>query len=664
MTAHNYPSSYELIFTFIHNLRRNNVNIIKGMNPSLINMNGTQMYIYIKNLSPAQLSNDNPDIWRIQLPKRDEFHEIKRSDKMFVLFGYDYIRKVYTTWNPYWCKQRLNVAESCSMYSRFSLQVRVSNTQKIEKMQLQNEGDVVCIPSALLGNYLLNIKDYYPKESVYVPIGSSIQKRILEEKQTDETVVNDSSSMLLYNSFIGCYDVDGFRDFLTRRGYQIATISNYINRLKFVFEKRFLQYYKDLFLEYNNLGDYKHAVNKLCWKPEVLPYEELWHKAIQASLKQYLLYVEERLYGSCGVIVRIRKQQIDLFNEDSHSVDTPKLKDVKVNAKGLSKKVPTYKLDEFGKLQSLDSEIIDQLSPMVKGVEYPDYETIIKEVKQYYPEKATEKMTPADWMKLFDSTKWRRKRGRKTVNYKVEPNINNLSNIDVVSEMEDNGYKRVSSQNLSNLESKEHDVKIYYIDAKTIKTVFDKKVTSYKYFWFNSIISLAKEHDSMSISYRDIVIRMAAMAWPIIMEYGIDLGKQDMLKPYLLSINKKARFINGVSSKVVETHLKLYYTSQGYDKILLPLLSNVPYRFLSPWVPFTTKDEVVEKSNLDQFDGLYALNKDGIVLNKEWWGYISTHYQEIYDFSYKSFLAYAKQFNNDIALLRFMTNGWSFLQKK
>ena len=152
------------------------------------------------------------------------------------------------------------------------------------------------------------------------------------------------------------------------------------------------------------------------------------------------------------------------------------------------------------------------------------------------------------------------------------------------------------------------------------------------------------------------------MAWPIVMEYGIDLGKQAMLKNYLIEINQKARFIKGVSCKVVESHLKLYFIAKGYDKILFPLLANVPYRFLSPWIPFTTKEEVIEKSMLDRFDGLYSLDEDGIVLNKEWWGYISTHYQEIYDFTYKSFLAYAKQYNNDIVLLSFMTNGWSFIK--
>ena len=38
------------------------------------------------------------------------------------------------------------------------------------------------------------------------------------------------------------------------------------------------------------------------------------------------------------------------------------------------------------------------------------------------------------------------------------------------------------------------------INTKLLDTVFDKKATSYKYFWFLSIISLAKETNSLTLS--------------------------------------------------------------------------------------------------------------------------------------------------------------------
>ena len=50
---------------------------IEGVNPSRIVFDGVEYYIFIKNLSPAQLSNGNSNIWRIQLPIRKVFEQIK-----------------------------------------------------------------------------------------------------------------------------------------------------------------------------------------------------------------------------------------------------------------------------------------------------------------------------------------------------------------------------------------------------------------------------------------------------------------------------------------------------------------------------------------------------------------------------------------------------------
>ena len=109
------------------------------------------------------------------------------------------------------------------------------------------------------------------------------------------------------------------------------------------------------------------------------------------------------------------------------------------------------------------------------------------------------------------------------------------------------------------------------IDEKILRTVFDKKATSYKYFWMMAIISLAKENNHLSISFNDILIRWAAMAWPIVFEYEIDLGNGDMIRKYLEEVSKKTKLIKVASSRVVENHLKQHFTSLGVDKLLAPL---------------------------------------------------------------------------------------------
>ena len=77
------------------------------------------------------------------------------------------------------------------------------------------------------------------------------------------------------------------------------------------------------------------------------------------------------------------------------------------------------------------------------------------------------------------------------------------------------------------------------IDIKMLQTVFEKKQTSYKYFWMMAIFSLAKDNNHLSISFNDITIRMAALAWPIVFENEIDLGSCDMMKKHLEEVVKK-----------------------------------------------------------------------------------------------------------------------------
>lgn len=683
MAGQKYPSSVDLIITFLNNVRRYSINRISGMNPTLLNVRGEQIYIYIKNLSPAQLSNNNPDVWRIQLPKKPEFEDIKRSEKLFVLFGYDHNHKVYTTWNPYWCKQRLNVAESCSMYSRYLLQKRVSSTQKIERMQLQNEGDVICIPSSLLANYLMHIREYYPEESTYTPIGSSIQKRIIE----NSTNSNKSEAELLFEKFENCYDVEKFRLYLINKGYQKNTVSNYINRLIFVFENGFIKKHENIFLDYTRLNEYKHAVNRFCYQSDIRYYEELWHKAIMASLKQYLLFVEEQLYGT---------QTIRLKIDDIHHIDDNKEQKGRIISKpNKSKSRPVYTLDQFGKLIALDSIIIEQLLPLVRGVDYPDHSLMIEKVKMYYPQEVTQKMTPSDWMNLFDSTKWQKKRGRKSPMTDNNIDYSKAENEKIITEIEtysnsNNIEESVSlididtsssskplinfgdetlvdeteiSTSIDNNASTNIPISKRTINTTDLNFVFEKKASSYKFFWFMAIITLAKDSGQLNLLYKDILIRMASLAWPIVITDKIKLGGNDLLEKYLNIILKNSILIRAASGKVVESYLKDYYYIKDVDKILSPLLKNVPYRFLSTWIKYTTDEEVTIKSNEPSFIGLYAIKDDGIVLNEDWWQHINSHFLEICDFALRSFIAYCRQYNSQFDLLNLMRTGWGMIKR-
>ena len=199
------------------------------------------------------------------------------------------------------------------------------------------------------------------------------------------------------------------------------------------------------------------------------------------------------------------------------------------------------------------------------------------------------------------------------------------------------------------------------IDPNKLDKIFEKKVTTYKYFWFMAIISLAKEKKNLTISYKDIVIRMAAMAWPIVFEYKIDFGRGDMIPKYLHDILEKTTLTEQYPSKIVEAYMSVYYESEGIEEILKPLLENLPYLFLSPWIKYTTDKEVIEKSNSGEYACLYALCDDHLILNEEWWDYIKTRYKRICDSVERSFITYVKLKNKHNKLARFMAAGWSLV---
>lgn len=199
------------------------------------------------------------------------------------------------------------------------------------------------------------------------------------------------------------------------------------------------------------------------------------------------------------------------------------------------------------------------------------------------------------------------------------------------------------------------------IDPTKLDRIFDKKASSYKYFWFMAIISLAQEKKNLTISYKDILIRMAAMAWPIIFVDKINLGAGDMIPKYLNDILKQSPLTDNTPSKVVEAYLKVYYESEGIDKRLSPLLKNVPYRFLSPWIRYTNDEEVIEESNSYDCACLYALHDDHIILNEKWWDYISKHYSKICGSVERSFILHAKQKNRNNRFTHLMATGWSLV---
>ena len=283
----------------------------------------------------------------------------------------------------------------------------------------------------------------------------------------------------------------------------------------------------------------------------------------------------------------------------------------------------------------------------------------MNEYGEFYP-----KMTLKDWHKIVNEYIT----NRTTITYGEEPTYEDSAMVSesIEEESDDSDIEIVylDSPNKNSDNAKETIVKNEFInnnsiDTSILKHVFSNTVTSYKYFWFMAIISLAKERKALLLNYKDILIRMAAIAWPMVFMDNIHLGERDMMTKYLNEIHRTTSLTFNSPSSAVNNYLTQNYYTHRIEAILAPLLKNVPYRFLSPWIKYTSDEEVREKSNAENSSVLYSLHDKYIVLNNDWWNYINSHFLEVGDFAVRSFLSYAKQYNPEMKLLKIMANGWT-----
>ena len=87
----------------------------------------------------------------------------------------------------------------------------------------------------------------------------------------------------------------------------------------------------------------------------------------------------------------------------------------------------------------------------------------------------------------------------------------------------------------------------------------------------------------------------------------------------------------------------------GRVKSLLRVFTlNVPYRFLSPWITYTTDRDVIARSQRFENNCLYALNGETIELNPIWSDYLMEHYGILRDFAFWNLAIFLQKRNPNV----------------
>ena len=135
---------------------------------------------------------------------------------------------------------------------------------------------------------------------------------------------------------------------------------------------------------------------------------------------------------------------------------------------------------------------------------------------------------------------------------------------------------------------------------------------------------------------------MIANAWSYVFKDGGEFPQAEQIPKYIDVILARFMLDDSSNKKKVEGQILYYYERSHLDHMLSPSLKNVPYRFLSPWIPFTSNEDVVAKSNEKNIRCLYSLQDDHITINPIWSGYLIENYDKIIAFIETELRSYLK----------------------
>lgn len=138
-------------------LYSDNVIFIDGNNPYRFSINKKTYYVLIKNVHESGDGRGNQDECRIQVASSKNFNEAVSSANDVIVLGYFADEKVFTAWNPFLMRDRFNLRQTVSLYSRFSVQ-KIAAKQKIAAYIDSNGQSVISFIPDYLGLYLENIR--------------------------------------------------------------------------------------------------------------------------------------------------------------------------------------------------------------------------------------------------------------------------------------------------------------------------------------------------------------------------------------------------------------------------------------------------------------------------------------------------------------------------
>lgn len=186
------------------------------------------------------------------------------------------------------------------------------------------------------------------------------------------------------------------------------------------------------------------------------------------------------------------------------------------------------------------------------------------------------------------------------------------------------------------------------IDTRVLTRIYNNTVATYKYYWFVSILDIAVKEQRRQISFWEIIVGMIAEAWYPIHYFRLSFGKADSLYNQIIELQKELNIPVDAKKNDIKNLIINSIETPKIKSLLRVFTLNVPFRFLSPWINYTTDAEVVSLSQSFANNCIYAIKGETIELNPKWEQYLNDNYHILRDFTFWNLTVFLQKRNPNV----------------
>ena len=191
-----------------------------------------------------------------------------------------------------------------------------------------------------------------------------------------------------------------------------------------------------------------------------------------------------------------------------------------------------------------------------------------------------------------------------------------------------------------------------FLSTKNLSRVFNNTTATYKFYWFQSLLQTHNEEGIYRMNVWDLVIRMVANAWFPIHYFHLSFGSMDSLHRIVTELQWMTDLPMDAKKEEVVECLTVRLDDKKVKDQLATLIRNVPYRFLSPWINYTSDADVIARSHAYENGCLYSIQKTKdefyITINPVWNKYLQDYYGILTDFINWNLTLFLQQRNPNI----------------